>query len=528
MTLTKSHRLSGANLLYVNFSSTVKTKKTNKLGTVARLLLNKIIIATIAAKRVKARHNTATSKFRLGIDINKVSQNLCAALCLLLGIASHAQEQIKLKDLLNNVYSKAPSLIAGSASVAIVESQANETSANWIPNLHLNYQANVGTNNNTAGPYFGFGIIPSNTRGVRTDNNMSPVLTNLGIVALDWEIYNFGAFEAQNNVAKSDIEVERNNFQQLKYRLQAYTIGHYLQLLWLQDYLTIQARTIERSEEIVRSIQSLVKNGVRAGVESSIAEAELSKARLTYIELDKELKNTQLKLSAISGLPYESIVPDTLIQSRLIAQYNYSEIMNADTDNHPTINYFNSLVQNSREKEKFVKNQFNPKILVEAAIWGRGASLDANDNFNNLSSGFGFDRNNYLVGVAVSYNLFDYRHRQLKLRTQKNVTEYAAKSLDEQKTQLALAISQADLELSTARQRLEEIPNQLKAANAGYLQKLSLYKSGLTDIIELNAALTILYRAETDYAKARFSYVSALFQKAVTGNKVDSILNLLN
>jgi adhesin transport system outer membrane protein len=100
--------------------------------------------------------------------------------------------------------------------------------------------------------------------------------------------------------------------------------------------------------------------------------------------------------------------------------------------------------------------------------------------------------------------------------------------LDEQRAALALGVNQADVELNTAKQRLLEIPNQLKAANAGYRQKLSLYKSGLTDIIELNAALNILYRAETDYVQAKYAYSSALFQKAVTGNQVSSVLNLLN
>ena len=148
--------------------------------------------------------------------------------------------------------------------------------------------------------------------------------------------------------------------------------------------------------------------------------------------------------------------------------------------------------------------------------------------FNNLSSGWGFDRNNYLVGIGISYNLFDLRRKQLKLRTQKAITSYAQKQLDEQRAALALEVNQADVELNTAKQRLLEIPNQLKAANAGYRQKLSLYKSGLTDIIELNAALNILYRAETDYVQAKYAYSSALFQKAVTGNQVSSVLNLLN
>ncbi|MCQ6959125.1 TolC family protein [Mucilaginibacter aquariorum] len=449
-----------------------------------------------------------------------------AILCFI-AINVHAQQRVTLKYLLNRVEQRAPALIADSASIAVRQAQAVETRNNWLPNLKLNYQADIGTNNNTAGPYFGFGLIPSNSRGVRTENNTSAVLTNLGIAALDWEIYNFGAYAAQNKVAGSDIAVEQNQFQQSKYKLQAYTIGNFLQLLRLQDYISIQSRNIDRNQQIRRSIQSLAKSGIRPGVDTSIAEAELSKARLIYIELDNQLKQTQLQLAAVSGLPYQAIVPDTVAETRL-AQANVPESIVMDTANHPIINYYKSIVDNSRQREELVKKQYNPKILLEAAAWGRGSSVDANDQFNNLSSGWGFSRNNYLVGVGISYNLFDLRHKQLKLRTQKATTNYAIRELDEQKSLLALGVSQADVELNTAKQRLMEIPNQLKAANAGYRQKLSLYKSGLTDIIELNAALNILYRAETDYARARFAYASALFQKAVTGNQVGSILNLLN
>jgi adhesin transport system outer membrane protein len=450
------------------------------------------------------------------------------AVLLFFAITAHAQQRVTLKDLLNKVDQKAPGLIADSSAIAIKLAQATETRSNWLPNLKLNYQTDIGTNNNTAGAYFGFGIIPSNSRGVRTESNTSAVLTNLGIAALDWEIYNFGAYAAQNKVAGSDVLVQQNQFQQSKYKLEAYTVGNYLQLLRLQDYLIIQSRNIERNQQIRRSIQSLAKSGVRPGVDTSIAEAELSKARLNYIELDNQFKQTQLQLAAISGLPYQGILPDTLAERRLIAQPNIPELILTDTANHPVINYYKSIVQNSRQREDLVKKQYNPKILLEAAAWGRGASVDANDQFNQLSSGFGFSRDNYLVGLGISYNLFDLRRRQLKLRTQRAETDYARRNLDEQRSLLNLGVNQADVELNTAKQRLLEIPDQLKAANAGYRQKLSLYKSGLTDIIVLNAALNILYRAETDYAQAKFAYISALFQKAVTGNQVSTVLTLLN
>jgi outer membrane protein TolC len=198
-----------------------------------------------------------------------------------------------------------------------------------------------------------------------------------------------------------------------------------------------------------------------------------------------------------------------------------------DTANHPLINFYRSVYQNSLQREDLVKKLYNPKISLEAAAWERGSSVDANGQYNSLSSGYGFDRGNYLVGVGISYNLFDLKRKQLKLSTQKASTDYAMKKLEEQKQLLSISANQADVEMQTALNRLQEIPKQLKAANDGYRQKLSLYKNGLTDIVELDAALNILYRAETDYMQAKYAYANALFQKAITENQVNTILNLL-
>jgi outer membrane protein TolC len=448
---------------------------------------------------------------------------------LLYSAIANAQQYtapVTLKQLLNSVDARAPQLLTDSSAILIRQAQAAETRNNWLPDLTINYQADIGTANNTAGPYFGFGIIPSSSGAIHNTNVTTTVGDNLGIAAFNWEVYNFGKYSAENKVANSDIQVQQRQFAESKYDIEAYTISNYLQLLRLQDFLNIQSRNIQRTSEIRRSIESLAKSGVRAGVDTSIAEAELSKARLNYIELDNQLKQQQLQLSAVSGLPYQSIIADTTAETTLINQPN-DYLFQADTANHPIINYYRSVYQNSLQREDLVKKMYNPKISLEAAAWGRGSSIDAEGNYNNIGTGYGFDRSNYLVGLGISYNLFDLRRRQLKLRTQKASTDYAYKKLQEQQQLLAVSNNQADVEMQTALDRLKEIPNQLNAATAGYRQKLSLYKNGLTDIIELDAALNILYRAETDYMQAKYDYANALFQKAITENEVNRVLTLL-
>lgn len=451
------------------------------------------------------------------------------ALLLFVVFNACAQENpVSLNTILNRLEHNAPSLITDSAAILIRQAQALEARNNWLPNLKLNYQADLGSNNNVAGPYFGFGLIPSNSRGVRSQSNNNASLSNLGIAALDWEIYNFGAYSAERKTANSAVEVQQNQYQLSKFQLQTLTINQYLQLMLDHDLLQIQKANINRNQDIERSIRALAKSGVRAGVDTSIAAAELSKAKLNYLELSNQMKQVQLQLGALTGLSYQTIQPDTTAESILLQQSGLLSSGLKDSLSHPLLRYYQSAYQNALQKQEMIKKQYNPKILLEAAFWGRGSSITAEDQFRNLSTGWGFDRNNYLLGIGVSYNLTDLKRRQLKLHTQQVSASYDRKKYLEQQELLSLRNGQAETELSTARQRLKEIPNQLKAANAGYRQKFSLYKNGLTDIIELNAALNILYRAETDFALARNTYCRALFEKAAMENQVSTLLKLLN
>ncbi len=95
---------------------------------------------------------------------------------------------VTLNQLLSLVDKNAPALITDSSAIRIRQAQAYETRNNWLPNLKLNYQADIGTSNNVTGPYFGFGIIPSSSGGIHATNVTSALSTNLGIAAFDWEL----------------------------------------------------------------------------------------------------------------------------------------------------------------------------------------------------------------------------------------------------------------------------------------------------------------------------------------------------
>lgn len=440
--------------------------------------------------------------------------------------AQEHDHSLSVADLVSSVTLKSPSLIADSSAISIRQSVAKETRYNWLPNIKVNYQADLGTNNNVPGAYFGFGVVPSNTGGVRSLNDPSNAITNLGVATLDWEIYNFGMFKAQKEAAAIDVKVGEQQFQLTKYQLQTSAIEGYLQLFHYQNLVTIQKENITRNQQIRSSIQALAKSGIIAGVDTSIAEAELSKSRLTLLELSNRYTQLQYQLAAISGIEPGKIIADSTISAQLISlplQIPDQE----NTATHPLINYYQALYENSKQKERVISKSNLPKLLLEGAAWGRGSSINQNSEFSALDNGWGFSRTNYLLGLGISFNITDIKRQQLRLNTQKSTSSYEQNRLTEQAVNLDTQVKQADAELRTALARLNEIPHQLAASRAAYRQKFSLYKNGLINIIELNIALDLLYRAEADFANAKYMFCRAVFQKAITRNQVGLVINSL-
>ena len=81
-------------------------------------------------------------------------------------------------------------------------------------------------------------------------------------------------------------------------------------------------------------------------------------------------------------------------------------------------------------------------------------------------------------------------------------TDAAYQQFQLQKNNIATQLSVADVEIKTNLDKLSEIPYQLSAAGKTYSQQLALYKSGLSNIIDVQNALYLLNRAQNDKANA--------------------------
>ena|ERR1035438_9015692 len=92
-------------------------------------------------------------------------------------------------------------------------------------------------------------------------------------------------------------------------------------------------------------------------------------------------------------------------------------------------------------------------------------------------------------------------------------------------TQLKDELVLANQRIETSLQAFKEAPVQYKAALDAYVQKSVLYKNGLTNIIDLQQALYLLNRAETDMSVAYVNVWQSLLQKAAATGDFNLFLN---
>jgi outer membrane protein TolC len=244
--------------------------------------------------------------------------------------------------------------------------------------------------------------------------------------------------------------------------------------------------------------------------------------------MQNSYNSVRLHLGMLTGLDTSAVQPDTLYNNGLLTMLAGPNDTASVAKEHPVLLYYNGLMLQQQKHEEVIRKVALPKISLLASGWMRGSSGQFNDIYNkNLWSGLAYSRYNYLAGVALTYNLADIGHTRDKMREQRLRTKAAAAQLETTQAVLDNQLQQSRLNIHTALDKLQEMPAQLNAARAAALQKMALYKGGLTNIIEVTNALYLLNRAETDLVQTRNAAWQALFTQAFTANNIQELVQQL-
>jgi outer membrane protein TolC len=443
---------------------------------------------------------------------------------VLLAAAGPLSAQVlTLEGAIEATFGQYPTLAAQRSALNAIRANQRVIRDNRLPNVRLHDQITVGTANGMSGSYFSLGLIVP-TSGARRETNRSDLASgNIVLATADWEIYNFGRFAAEDQVARADIAVGEAGLEREQFGLRQVVINTYLDLIRLRQSLAIEGRNFARVDTVRRIIVNLVRNGIRPGLDSSLATVELSKAKLAYWQVLQDYRQAGIQLATLTGRPAAPDIDTTFRVSRLTPAV-------ADgppaTGLHPLLRLSERIVTRQAAEIDLIRKAARPRVSLLTAAWARGSSLNVDNSFGPLGSGLIYSRSNFLLGVAATVNLMDFRRANARVQLQQFRVQEATNQLAVERVQLQNTLTTADSLLAVVRLALTELPTALRAANDAYTQRLSLYNNGLETILGLTDALQLLTSVEKDYVNTQNRAAQLRLQRAYATNNFEEFYTL--
>lgn len=436
------------------------------------------------------------------------------------------QKFYSLSQLANAAVKHYPLMQEDFAKIKIARAAVTDTRHEYLPAMRINDQLNIGTDNSIAGGYLPISIVPSVSAGVRNNNNYSAVTGNAATFYSEYELWNFGLKKAKINNANTLVGIEQASLQQDEYNIMIEAGNLYFNLIKNMYQMDADADNVSRYEQVYEIIYALVKSGLKPGSDTSLAKAELSKAKTNLNTSEGNVQSVKLQLSYLSGINAEEIVVDTsAVEDFKIRANDY--VFSTDSLQHPFINYINQQKKYFTSYGDVIRKSYLPKIFLAGSVWARGSSIQYNDNFQALSEGLGLQRLNYMAGVSVVYDLFNGIKKTDKLNINRYQLQAVDMQLEQEKLYLQNNFVQADNAIKTSESNLLELPNQVVAAIDVLQQKIAQYKAGLINLIDVTNAAFVLYRSKTDFIETLTNWYVARMQKAAAAGVLNEFINSL-
>ncbi|HEX9509305.1 MAG TPA: TolC family protein [Puia sp.] len=412
-------------------------------------------------------------------------------------------------------------------------SQANvtETKREYLPDLNISAQQSYGTVNSQYGPLAAYKVPGVSSAGpILANQNWNAAFGALYLTNVNWDFFAFGRAKEKTKVAQTILKRDQDDLEQERFQQSVRVSATYLNLLAAQRLTLSQQNNLDRAQSFQALVVARASHGLNPGVDSSLANAEVSNAKIALtnaIEFQQEEAN---QLAQLMGIPPAEYVLDSLFLSRIPTALNTPSAL--PLNQHPLLKYFQERINVSNEEASYLKTFNYPTFSLFGVMQDRGSGFNYNygtqfpDAYTgNYLKGVSFGRANYLLGIGMVWNLTS----PLRVHQQVVSQQYTSQGLQEEygliDKQLAAQLALSQTKIKNALDNYREAPIQVRAASDAYTQKSVLYKNGLATIVDVTTALFTLNRAETDRDIAFNNVWQALLYKAAASGDFGLFFN---
>ena len=313
----------------------------------------------------------------------------------------------------------------------------------------------------------------------------------LGQVTLQQMLYDFGVTQNQATIKRLDYEAYKTTLGATINDVIYQTKDAYYNLLYTFENKRVAEDTVKKFEMFYNQAKAFYEIGMNPKVDVTIAEVNLSNAKLQLIQADNAVNLAVARLNNVMGVPF---IDKYNVQERLKYQpvdITFNQSIEIARYARPELKLAELKVESANQTLKLVKKSYFPTLSIEGQLQIGGKSWTSNHGYN-LGGYLNFPTVN---GMLIKNEIQEARYL------------YDKEIANAKNTQ-----NQIYLEIQNAYLMLEEKKNQMPVAMLGVKQAKENYELSYGRYRVGEANPTELKDAQINYQQAQLSYYNALYQ----------------
>lgn len=437
--------------------------------------------------------------------------------------------QSNLQEFLEEGVKNYPGIKAKLAEKESAEQDVDAAIAEYIPRVTGQHQYTYGTSNSLAGSFYPNPAVISPSGGIRAENSNQATWGSYTSVLLEWNIFHFGKVSGNVNAYRKAKDASAANYENEVLQHRVKIADAYLLTLMYDKLVTIQQANLSRAQTFHDVVNAGVSSGMRAGVDSSLASAELAKAKLQLLQSQRDRKAQFLRLFELTATTtHEKTHVDSMyFLTTLPVASDTSTTSNAV---NPLLTFYRLRMETSQARTTAIKRSFLPSITLVGAAWTRTSGISPVDDsyHTTFADGTKYRVQNYLLGISTRWTISDFVSIRKRQRSEYYRSIRDQEIFNEQSIRLDRQSTEAEMQYHVSLEQAYTAPIQLKAAQDAYRQANARYQSGLSDLPTLTQSIVTLNRAEADIAVAYVNVWRSLLAIAAAKGDFSIFMNVVN
>lgn len=384
---------------------------------------------------------------------------------------------ITLEDCIKFALGNNPKIRAAIEEISASDARIKQSWSNYFPNL--NWTTNGAKTRN---------LLFSDAIGAQ---DATYTLYYLGQISVSQMIYDFGVTQNQVTIKKLAYKSAQETLTSVVNEVIKQTKDAYYSLLLAYDDKKVKEDNVQKFELFYNQARAYYEIGTNPKVDVTIAEVNLSNAKLQLIQADNQINVAMANLNNVMGLPY---MTKFNVQERLKyadCDITLEDAMSIADESRPDLKVAKLQVEQARQQLKLMKKQYLPKITAQGS-YAIGGSQP--------TKSYGYSFGGYLDFPTVNGMLINQQIKEAKANYSKQMANATSTEND-----IRLEIQKAYLTLVEKKNQIPVAFLGMKQAKENYDISFGRYKVG-------EASPTEMKDAQVSYLNSQISYYNALYQ----------------